>query len=78
MRNVSDTCCRENQNTHYVLNDIFYENHAVCEIIWKNAVQPNGPQMIMWRKHFACWITKATETHLEYVYLLLFLSNSGC
>jgi len=23
--------------TRYMLNDIFYENHAVCKIMWKNA-----------------------------------------
>jgi hypothetical protein len=72
MRNVSDTCCRENQNTHYMLNDIFYENHAICEIMWKNSVQPNMPQMIMWRTLFACWIMKAAETQLEYVILVAF------
>ena len=26
---------------------------------------------------FACWITEATGTHLEYVILLLFHSNNG-
>ena len=67
MRNVTDTCCKENQNTRYMLNDIFYENHVVCETMWENAVQPNRPQMIMWCMHFACWISKATETHLKYV-----------
>jgi hypothetical protein len=72
MRNVLDACCRENQNTRYMLNDIFHENHAICEIMWKNAVQPNRPQMIMWCMHFACWITNATETHLEYVILVAF------
>jgi hypothetical protein len=60
----------KNQNVRYMLNDIFYKNRAVCEIMWKNAVQLNRPQMIMWHMHFACWITKATETHLEYVILV--------
>ena len=25
MRNVSDKCCRENQNTHFVFNNVFPE-----------------------------------------------------
>ena len=35
---------------------------------------------IMRRTHFACWITKSTETYSEYVisYLLLFHRYSGC
>jgi hypothetical protein len=28
---------------------------------------------IIWRKRFACWITKATDTHSEYVTLIDFL-----
>jgi hypothetical protein len=31
IRNISDKSCRENQNTDFV-----FENHAVCEIMWKN------------------------------------------
>jgi hypothetical protein len=29
MRNYSDRSCRENQNTHFMLNNIFSENCAV-------------------------------------------------
>jgi hypothetical protein len=36
MRNVSDERCRENQNTHFVFNNIFFfENRAICEIMGK-------------------------------------------
>jgi len=35
MRNVSDKICRENQNTHFVFNDFFFENCAVYEIMRK-------------------------------------------
>jgi hypothetical protein len=46
MRNVSDKICRENQNTHFVLNNFFFsENRAVCEIMWKNVVQLERQQM---------------------------------
>ena len=43
--------------------------------MWKNMVEPDRPQVIMWRVCFACWITKATHTHTQY--LLLFHSNNG-
>jgi len=42
MRNVSDKRCRENQNTHFVLNNFSFVNHAICEIMWKNIVQWGG------------------------------------
>ena len=73
MRNVSDKSCRENENTHFVFgNFFFFENGAVCEIMWKNFVEPNGPQMTIWRMCIACWIPKATNTHSEYVILITF------
>jgi hypothetical protein len=35
--------------------------------MWKNIVELDRPQMTVWRIRIACWITKATDTHLEYV-----------
>jgi len=32
-----------------------------------NMVQRDKPQMTIWRMCFACWITKATDTHSEYL-----------
>ena len=26
-------------------------------------VEPDRPQMVVWCMHFACWISKATDTH---------------
>ena len=40
--------------------------------MWKNTVKRGGPQMTMWRIRFACWITKATKTHAEYVIIIAF------
>jgi len=48
------------------------ENRAVYEIMWKNIVQPDRLQMTIWRMRIACWIPKATDTHLEYVILIAF------
>jgi hypothetical protein len=33
-------------------------------------VEPDRPQMTIWRMRFACWITKATDTPSEYVILI--------
>ena len=49
----------------------FFENHAVYEIMWTNMVQADRPQMT-WRMRIACWIPKATNTHLKYVILVIF------
>jgi len=37
----------------------------------KNTVDPVSSQMILWRMRIACWITKATNTHSEYVILIV-------
>ena len=65
MRNVSHKSCRENQNTHFVSSNFFFpENCAVYEIMWKNNVQPDRPQMTKWRVRIECWTPKATNSHL--------------
>jgi hypothetical protein len=40
--------------------------------MWKNIVDPDRPPMTVWRMRFACWITKATDTHSEHVILTAF------
>jgi hypothetical protein len=40
--------------------------------MWKNIVEPHRPQMTIRRVRFACWVTKATNTHSEYVILNYF------
>ena len=40
--------------------------------MWKNTVQPEKPQMTTWLMCITCWITKAKNTHLEYVILTAF------
>ena len=43
MRNVSGKSCRQNQNTHFILNNFFFlENLAVYEIMWKNIYSRRG------------------------------------
>ena len=50
----------------------FSEKLPIYEIMWKNKVEPDSSQMttVIQRMHFACWLTKATDTHSEYVILI--------
>jgi len=50
----------EKIKTYFVFND--FENHAVCEIMWKNTVQPDWPQMTVWRMRLGCWIPRLQIT----------------
>ena len=45
MRNVSDKSSRQNQNKYFMFNKVFSENRAVFEVMSKNEVEPEGPQM---------------------------------
>jgi hypothetical protein len=46
MGNVLDKSCRENQNTHFMFNNFFSENCTVYEIMSKNWVETEGPQIM--------------------------------
>ena len=35
-------------------------------------IQPDRPQMTIWRMRSDCWIARATDTHLEYVIIIVF------
>ena len=73
MRNFSAKSCRENQRKHFMFNNfLFFENRAVYEIMWKNIVGPDRPQVTIWRRRIACWIPKDTNTPSEYVTLIAF------
>ena len=45
MINALEKSCRENENIHFMFNNVFSENRAVCELKSKNMVEPEGPQM---------------------------------
>jgi len=44
--------------THILCSIFFFsfENRAVYEIMWKNIVQSDRPQMTIWQKRISCWI----------------------
>ena len=61
------------------------ENRADYEIMWKNIVELDGPQMVArpilqyfsWCMRIACWISKATNTHSGCVLLPAFQQHSS-
>jgi hypothetical protein len=67
MRNILDKSCRENQNTHFMSDNFFFENLAVYEMMLKKyggaSVAINDTTI--WRMRFGCWISKATCTRPE-------------
>jgi hypothetical protein len=50
-----------------MFNNVFFENRAVYEIMWKNTVQRDRPQMKIWRMSISCCVPKATNTQSEYI-----------
>jgi len=72
MRNVSDIRFRENHNTHFVFNYVFFLNRVVYEIMWKNIAEPDRPQMTIWRMRISCCVANATNTQSECAILTAF------
>jgi len=64
------------KNKTLILYFLFLKNRAVYEIMCKNMVEPDRPQMTIWRMCITCWIHKATDIHSQY--LLPFHCNNGC
>jgi len=62
----------EKEETHILCSIIFLKNRAIYEIMWKNTVKPDRPQLAIWRMRFTCWIPKATNTYSQYVTLTTF------
>jgi len=49
---------------------LFFENRGVYEIMSKNPLESDRPQMTIWRIRIAYWIPKATNARSEYVLLI--------
>jgi hypothetical protein len=45
-----------------MFNYFFLENRAIYEILWKNIVVPDTPQMTISRMRIACWLPKTIDT----------------
>jgi hypothetical protein len=46
----------------FVFGNFFFENRSPYEIMWKCVVEPDRPQMVIWRMRNECWIIMATNT----------------
>jgi len=71
MRNVLEKSCKENQNTHFIFSDFFKKLYCLWDM-WKNIVEPDRQHMTTWLMCLACWMSKATSTHSEYIILIDF------
>ena len=56
-------------NVEAKFNKVFFFRN---EIMWKNIVEPDMPQMKIWRVHIACWIPKTTNTNTACAVLTAF------
>jgi hypothetical protein len=72
MRHIANKRCRENHSTHFIFNNLFSGNRTVNEKMWKNIVEPDRPQMAVWRMRIACWITTTTNTFSKFVIIIAF------
>ena len=75
MRNVSDRSCRENQNTHFTLNNFFPPKKS-CRL-WDNAEKYGKARQatydnIIRHMSFVCWVTKVTNTPSECTIFIAF------
>jgi len=72
MRNAAEL---QRRSKHILCSTTFFflENRVAYEIMWKNTVEPDRPQMTIWRKNIACWIPNATNTYSEYEIVIAFL-----
>jgi len=73
IRNISDKICRENRNTRFVFNKFVWKSCHLWDNVEKYCrARQAADENVMWRMRFACWITKAKDTHSEYVILIVF------
>ena len=71
MRNVSDKLV-EKIKTHILCSVTFFPPRKLYEMTWKIILERGRPQMTIWRMRIEFWITKAKNTHSEYVILIAF------
>jgi hypothetical protein len=72
MRNAAYKSYRENKNTHFMFSNILLKIVPWDKVKKYRTAQRATDANIMQRMCFACWITKLTDTHSEYVMLIAF------
>jgi hypothetical protein len=65
--------------THILYSITVFRKSCSLEIMWKNMLRLRQAtdDNIIRRVRFACWITKATDTHSVYVMFIYLLGNNG-
>jgi len=77
MRNVVGKIFKKIK-THVLYSIPFFsENLTDNEIMWKNSVKPDRPQMVIRRMNFACYMSKATDTQSKYEIRFAIHNNNG-
>jgi hypothetical protein len=70
------TKAAEKNKTRFMLNNVFFENRAVCEIKWKNNVELKRPQIATIHDAeimgISCWKAKVADTQSEYMIIIAF------
>ena len=65
IRNVSNKCRTENQNTHFMFKSLLFWKSCLLQDNRDKHGMLDWPQMTIWSIHFTWWITKATDTHIQ-------------
>ena len=63
---------RKSKHTFCVQYFFFFRKSCLCEMMWKNIVEPGRPHLKIWSIRIACWIPTSTQTHSEYLMLNAF------
>jgi len=50
-------------------NNFFISKSLPFKRCGKNVLEPDRPQITIRRLRFACWTTKTTDTHREYIFM---------
>jgi hypothetical protein len=73
MRKFSDKLCRQNQNTRFMFNISFRKSCRLWDNLEKyGTARQDTDDNIIRRMRFACWITKATDTHSKCAIVIAF------
>jgi hypothetical protein len=66
----------EKIKTHFIFNNFFFENCAVCDLLWKNIVEPGRPQMTKWSMRiYTGYHMQRTNTQNTQYLMLFHITN---
>jgi hypothetical protein len=73
IKKIYQTKIVQNLETHILCSIAFcFVNLTVYELMWRNIVERGRPQIALWYMRFACWITKAVNTHTICIIIVAF------